>query len=68
MPHFYAGIDWSDDKHDVVVLNEAGSHLGEREVKHTAKGLQELNTFLQTWTGPSRRRKWRASSKPITGC
>jgi transposase len=52
MPRFYAGIDWSDDKHEVVVLNEAGSRVGEREVKHTVKGLQELNEFLQTMTGP----------------
>lgn len=52
MPRWYTGIDWSDDKHDVVVLDEAGSRLGEREVKHTVKGLQELNDFLQTWTGP----------------
>lgn len=52
MPRFYAGIDWSDDKHDVVVLNEAASRVGEREVKHTVKGLNELNDFLQTLTGP----------------
>jgi len=52
MPRLYAGIDWSDDKHDVVVLDEAASRVGEREVKHTAKGLQELNTFLQTLIGP----------------
>jgi transposase len=52
MPKFYAGIDWSDDKHDVVVLDEAACRVGEREVKHTVKGLQELNGFLQTLTGP----------------
>jgi transposase len=55
MPRFYAGIDWSDDKHDVVVLDEAASRVGEREVKHTVKGLQELNDFLQTWTGPEQK-------------
>jgi transposase len=51
MPKFYAGIDWSDDKHDVVVLDEAASRVGEREVKHTVKGLNDLNDFLQTVTG-----------------
>lgn len=52
MPQFYAGIDWSDDKHDIVVLDEAGHRAGERQVKQTAKGLADLNDFLQTMTGP----------------
>jgi len=52
LPQFYAGIDWSDDKHDVLVLNEAGQRVGERQVKHTVEGLRELNEFLQTLTGP----------------
>jgi hypothetical protein len=51
MPRWYAGIDWSDDTHEVVVLDEAGRRVGEREVKHTVKGLQELNDFLQALTG-----------------
>lgn len=55
MSRWYAGIDWSDDKHEVVVLNEAGSRVGEREVKHTVKGLQELNEFLQTVAGPEQK-------------
>jgi transposase len=51
MPQFYAGIDWSDDKHDVVVLNEVGHLLDECQIKHTAEGLRELSEFLQTLTG-----------------
>lgn len=52
MPKFYAGIDWSDDKHDVVILDEAGHRASECQVKRTVKGLAELNNVLQTLTGP----------------
>ena len=44
---WYAGIDWANDHHDVVVLDEAGKRLGKCRVSHTAEGLTQLSTFLK---------------------
>ena len=37
---WYAGIDWADDHHDVVVIEEAGRKQGELRVAHSAAGLE----------------------------
>jgi len=44
---WYAGLDWADSHHDVVVIPEAGRQVASRRVAHTAEGLAELITFLQ---------------------
>ena len=38
----YIGIDWSEEKHDVVFLNEAGAIMGQLTMSHSATGLKEL--------------------------
>src|SRR6185369_16919606 len=43
---FYAGIDWADDHHDVVVIDEAGKTKKSLRVTHTVEGLAQLNSFL----------------------
>lgn len=43
---WYAGIDWADQHHDVVVLNEAGHRVGSLRVAHTKEGLATLTQFL----------------------
>ena len=43
---WYAGIDWADQHHDVVVIDEAGHQLGALRVAHTKEGLSELTRFL----------------------
>ena len=43
---WYAGIDWADDHHDVVVLDDTGRQIASRRVAHTAAGLAELTTTL----------------------
>jgi transposase len=43
---WYAGIDWADDHHDVVVIDEAGAMLTSFRVAHTAAGLADLTTAL----------------------
>lgn len=45
---WYAGVDWADQHHDVVVIDEQGKQLGARRVPHTAAGLDELVVFLRT--------------------
>jgi len=49
---WYAGIDWADTHHDVLVLDEKGHQSGSLRVDHTPEGLAKLNTFLETITGP----------------
>lgn len=43
MPVVYIGIDWSEQKHDVVFQNEAGAELLRRTISHTAAGMEELD-------------------------
>jgi transposase len=38
----YIGIDWSEDKHDVLFLNEAGAILGQLTMAHPLDGLRNL--------------------------
>jgi transposase len=48
---WFAGIDWADQHHDALVLDEQGHQLGSLRVDHTPEGLAKLNTFLETITG-----------------
>ncbi len=43
---WYAGIDWADDHHDLVVLDDSGRQIVSRRVAHTAAGLADLTTTL----------------------
>jgi len=43
---WYAGIDWADDHHDVVVIDAAGKRVTSLRVPHTAEGLAKLVAFL----------------------
>jgi hypothetical protein len=52
---WYAGIDWADEKHDIMVIDDAGHQVGKRQVKHTVEGLKELTDFLQSISGPQRK-------------
>ncbi len=40
--HVYIGIDWSEEKHDVTLLNESGVILGQLTMTHTPEGLLKL--------------------------
>lgn len=48
----YAGLDWADNHHDIVVIDEAGHQLASKRVPHTKAGLEELTDFLESFTGP----------------
>ena len=43
---WYVGLDWADQHHEVLVLNEAGRRAGSRQVTHSKEGLEELKAFL----------------------
>jgi transposase len=49
---FYAGLDWADDHHDLVVIDAAGTKLASKRFAHTKAGLEELTRFLESFTGP----------------
>ncbi len=42
----YTGIDWADQKHDALALDEAGRKLGSIRVFHTPEGLARLDAWL----------------------
>jgi transposase len=48
---WYAGIDWANDHHDVLVIDEQGRQIGSLRVDHSPQGLSKLNTFLQQIIG-----------------
>ena len=39
----YRGIDWSVKKHDVAIINEAGSIIARLTIPHQASGFEKLN-------------------------
>ncbi|MFN2278224.1 MAG: transposase, partial [Candidatus Promineifilaceae bacterium] len=39
----YMGIDWSVKKHDVAIMNEAGSIIAQFTIPHQASGFEKLN-------------------------
>jgi transposase len=44
---WYVGVDWADQHHDVVVIDEQGKQIGAKRIVHTAAGLDELVSFLR---------------------
>src|SRR5579883_2103703 len=48
---FYAGIDWADQKHDGLVIDETGRKLSAIRVAHTPEGLEKLDTWLSQILG-----------------
>ena len=43
---WYAGIDWADTHHVVVVIDETGQQVATKQVEHTVEGLAQLTNFL----------------------
>jgi transposase len=52
---WFAGVDWADDHHDLVVIDAAGQQVGARRVAHTPEGLTELTDVLLAISGPERK-------------
>jgi transposase len=48
---WYAGIDWANDHHDALVIDEQGRQVGSLRVDHSPQGMSKLNTFLQQIIG-----------------
>jgi len=43
---WYAGIDWADEHHDALVIDEVGQQVSSLRVSHTPEGVSQLLTFL----------------------
>ncbi len=43
---WYAGIDWADQHHDAVVIDEAGKRVASIRVDHSTEGLNKLIEFF----------------------
>jgi transposase len=43
----YIGIDWSQTKHDVCILNEAGAPIARQVLAHSPEGFQKLDAQRQ---------------------
>jgi transposase len=48
---WYAGIDWADEHHDLVVLDEQGRQVRTLRVAHTPTGLAQLTAALEQICG-----------------
>jgi transposase len=48
---WYAGIDWANDHHDALVIDEKGRQVGALRVDHSPQGMSRLNTFLAQIVG-----------------
>ena len=48
---WYAGIDWANDHHDALVIDETGRQVGTLRVDHNPQGMSKLNTFLEQIIG-----------------
>ena len=48
---WYAGIDWANDHHDILVIDEQGRQVGSLRVDHTPQGMSRLTTFLEQIVG-----------------
>ncbi len=50
---WYAGIDWADNHHDAVVLDDGGRVVLTLRIAHTPAGLAQLTTALAQICGPT---------------
>src|SRR2546430_44419 len=48
---WYTGIDWADEHHDALTIDEKGHQMGSIRVDHTPQGFAKLDTFLMQIIG-----------------
>ncbi|GAC1351003.1 MAG: IS110 family transposase [Ktedonobacteraceae bacterium] len=48
---WYVGVDWANDHHDALVIDDAGRQVGSLRVDHSPQGMTKLNTFLEQIRG-----------------
>lgn len=48
----FCGIDWANDHHDALCIDEHGHQLGSIRVAHSPDGLSQLDAYLARMAGP----------------
>ena len=48
---WYSGIDWADEHHDALTIDEKGHQIGSIRVDHTPQGFAKLDAFLMQIIG-----------------
>jgi transposase len=48
----FCGIDWANDHHDALSIDDQGRQLGSIRVVHTPEGLSQLDAYLERIAGP----------------
>lgn len=48
----YVGIDWSDQHHDLCILNEAGDKLNTFSISHTRDGFEQAHMHIAKHASP----------------
>lgn len=48
---WYAGIDWANEHHDALVIDETGRQIGSLRVEHSPQGMSRLNTYVEQMIG-----------------
>ena len=48
---WYAGIDWANEHHDALVIDEQGHQVGTLRIEHSPQGMSTLNAFLEQIIG-----------------
>src|SRR5438034_10357881 len=48
---WYVGIDWADQHHDALVIDEKGRKAGSLRIDHNPQGFAKLNAFLEQIIG-----------------
>src|SRR5215469_3037575 len=54
-PMQFCGIDWANDHHDALSIDEQGQQLGSIRVAHSPEGLSQLDAYLERMAGPGGR-------------
>jgi transposase len=49
---WFCGIDWADDHHDALTIDEKGRQADSIRVAHTPEGLSQLDAYLEGIAGP----------------
>jgi transposase len=47
----FCGIDWANDHHDALTIDEQGRQLGSIRVAHSPEGLAQLDAYLERMAG-----------------
>jgi transposase len=48
----FCGIDWANDHHDALCIDEQGHQLGSIRVAHSPEGLSQLDAYLERMAEP----------------